>query len=59
MRSGTQLDGTVVGVVAVLVTEHLFLVVDGCCCGVGGGVVACCCDCCWFPVVGCADVLMC
>ena len=44
----------VAAVVAVLVTVHLLLAVDGC-----GGVGVCCCGCCWFPIVGCAHVLMC
>ena len=39
--------------VAVLVTVHLLLVVDGCSGGVGGGVGVCCCGCYWFPIVGC------
>ena len=40
------------GGVAVLVTVHFLLVVDGCRC-VGGSFVVCCCGCCWFPAVGC------
>ena len=70
VRSGTQLDGTVVAVFAwccvlllllLFLWLHLFLVVDGCCGGGGGAVVCCCGCCCWFLllVVGCADVLMC
>ena len=51
VRSGTQLDGTVVAVVAWCCVLPL---VGG---GVGGGVVVCCCGCCWFPVVSWADVL--
>ena len=67
VRSGTQLDGTVVAAVArycvlpllllmqlwlmllfLLVTAHLWSVVDGCCCG---GVSGCCCGCFWLLVV--------
>ena len=74
MRSGTQLDGKVVAVVVwccVLLLLFAAVVavgsscdsafVDGCSCGgvVGWVVDGCCCGGCWFPVVGCADVLMC
>ena len=46
--------GAVASVVAVLVTVHLLLVVDGCCDGVGGVVVGF-----LLLAVGSADVLMC
>ena len=50
----------VAGVVAVLVTVHVLLVVDGCCCGtVGGDVSVCCCGSVWFLGVGCCLFVAC
>ena len=41
-------DATVADVVVLVVTAHLWSVVDGCCCG---GVSGCCCGCFWLLVV--------